>query len=425
MQIPKKQILELFAQFQGEWYLNIVKNSKRSLSYDPLHDEISYDEKESIATTLTVIKNHKKSVFRMDGFSVPMLESALQDIESVIEFWEYDEDIVLPKVENIQDAVHDFSSSVLHDVPFSHLENIFQYVKSFPLPDEISLEGFSASIYHQTHIFLNSQGVYQEQNSSESSIYIEYFWENGDIRDTHYLYENTLTLPEITEQKLQKIVLELQTKLTARDPFVPGVYTVTLERDVASEFVDIILGNLSAQSIREWLSIFSLENVGKKVLGDNFTLINSPSLEWYTGNTAFDGEGIPAKKHVLFQDGTLTSLFCDYKNTQKMNGKFLGNSGVYNIEMVGQWTPDFLKKSSLLITNLMAFHTVDSNTGKFSLAWEWYILKNGEKIGYTKDITLSGNILDLFSNIIAFGDDAKTSGNMKIPSLTIENQTIS
>gem|GEM_PF-2205977 len=63
-------------------------------------------------------------------------------------------------------------------------------------------------------------------------------------------------------------------------------------------------------------------------------------------------------------------MFCDYKNTQKMNGVFLGNSGVYNIEMVCETDAHFLKESSLLITNLMAFHTVDANTGKFSLAGE-------------------------------------------------------
>jgi len=425
MQIPKKEILELFTQYQVEWYINIVQNSKRSLSYDPLHDEVSYDEKKSISTTLSVIKNHRKSVFRMDGFSLPMLISAFQDIQSVIDFGEYDEDIILPNIENTYRDVHDFSNPTLEDIPFPNLEDLFETVKRFPVSEWIQLESFSVSIYDQTHIFLNSEKIYQEQKTNESSLYIEYFWEYGDVRDTHYLYENTIWLPEITEEKLQKITQELQTKLTARDPFPTGKYTITLDCDVVIEFVDILLGNLGAQSMREGLSILTLKNIGEKILGANVTLINSPTLNGYTGSSAFDGEWIPSKKYTLFQNGVLQSVFCDYKNTQKMNGVFLGNSGVYNIEMVCETDAHFLKESSLLITNLMAFHTVDANTGKFSLAGEWYILKNGEKVGYTKDITLSGNILDLFSNIVAFGDDFKTGGNMKIPSLTIANQTIS
>gem|GEM_PF-2417270 len=175
MDIPKQAVASLFSEYQVEGYINIFKNSKRSLSYDPLHDEISFDEKESIDTTLSVIKNHKKSVFRMDGFSLSQIRSALQDISSVIEFGEYDEDIILPKMENIDNSIHDFSCDSLNDVPFSHLENLFEIVKNFPLPDGIYLESFSASIHRQTHIFLSSADIYQEQKSNESSFFIEYF----------------------------------------------------------------------------------------------------------------------------------------------------------------------------------------------------------------------------------------------------------
>gem|GEM_PF-4382151 len=56
------------------------------------------------------------------------------------------------------------------------------------------------------------------------------------------------------------------------------------------EFVDILLGNLGAQSMREGLSILTLKNIGEKILGANVTLINSPTLNGYTGSSAFDGE---------------------------------------------------------------------------------------------------------------------------------------
>jgi len=425
MNIPKTEIFALFTHYQVEWYINIIKNSKRSLSYDPLHDEVSFDEKNTLSTVLTIIKNHRKTVFKMDGFSMPGIQSAFEDVLWVIDFWEYDEDIVLPKIEKPASNTNDFSCFSLPEYSFSQMEHLFETVKNFSPPQDIYLEGFSVGIHEQTHIFLNSQKIYQEQKHTHSSLFIEYFGENGSVRDTHYLYENTLDFPKITTEKLHTLTQELQTKLTTRDPFPAGVYTITLDRDIVIEFIDILLENLSAQNMREWLSIFSLESIEKKVLWDNFSLINTPILKNYTGNSAFTSEWIPTKKYTLFENGYLRSVFCDYKNSQKCNKKFLWNAGVYNIEMIFEENPDFLQKSNLLITNLMAFHTVDAHTWKFSLAGEWYILKNGTKIGYTTDITLSGNIVDLFSNIIAFGDDTKENGNMKIPSLTISNQTIS
>jgi len=50
----------------------------------------------------------------------------------------------------------------------------------------------------------------------------------------------------------------------------------------------------------------------------------------------------------------------------------------------------------------MAFHTVDTSTGKFSLNGEGYLLKDGKKQDFIRGISLSGSILDLFSNIKAF-----------------------
>gem|GEM_PF-2681899 len=131
------------------------------------------------------------------------------------------------------------------------MEHLFETVKNFSPPQDIYLEGFSVGIHEQTHIFLNSQKIYQEQKHTHSSLFIEYFGENGSVRDTHYLYENTLDFPKITTEKLHTLTQELQTKLTTRDPFPAGVYTITLDRDIVIEFIDILLENLSAQNMRE------------------------------------------------------------------------------------------------------------------------------------------------------------------------------
>ena len=73
----------------------------------------------------------------------------------------------------------------------------------------------------------------------------------------------------------------------------------------------------------------------------------------------------------------------------------------------------------------MAFHTVDEATGKFSLNWEWYLLdENGEKVDYIKNISLSWDILNLFSSIKSIWDDFKENGNFKVPSISFSGQRV-
>lgn len=421
--IKQEKIIELFHKYGWEGSVNISISHSKTLEYSPLHDELSFDSSQNVNTSITFIADHKKSVFSIDGYSLEKIEYALKDILKTIHFAEYDTDIMLPEMTDRVEK--DFSHPELDAITFEDLKKEFEVFKNFCFKSNISREWFSIWNHSATHIFMNSLWAYKVQKDNGAFYYVDILWENGDKKENHYKYISTKTLPHITQELLSELQEELLFKISdSQTKIPPGKYDITLERDVVIDFLDIILSNLGAESMREWMSLFSKYDIGDRIFWENFTLVNDPELTNYTGTMLFDKEGITAKKTVLFENWVLKSKFYDYKNARKEWLQYLGNSTVSNIELIAEPNSHYLEGSRVLFTHLMAFHTVDESTWKFSLNGEWYLLENGQKKEYIKNISLSGNILELFSSIKAFWDDVKTDGNFKVPSISFKNQTL-
>ncbi|MDD5770041.1 MAG: metallopeptidase TldD-related protein [Candidatus Gracilibacteria bacterium] len=423
VKIDNENIIHLFKKYSIEGYININISNAKNLEYSPLHDEVSLDSNENINTSITIIKENKKSVFGIDSYSLEKIEFAIKDMLKVIDFGECDKDIILP---NITDKIKkDFSNPELENISFEDLEAEFLKFKNFDFAKNIFIETFSIGVNYATHHYINSLGAFKTQIDNSSFYYIEIFGENEDKKENHYKYCSSKDKPNINLEDIKKLQDELIFKLSdSKIDFKSGIYDITLDREVVIEFLDIILGNMGAESIREGTSLFSKNKIGDKIFGENFTLINNPELKDYTGTMLFDKEGITAKKTILFEKGVFKSKFYDYKNALKEGLENLGNSTISNIELVGESDKNYLVGSKILFTNLMAFHTVDESTGKFSLNGEGYLLENGEKKDYIKNISLSGNIINLFSNIKSIGDDFKTDGNFKVPSISFSKQKV-
>lgn len=424
MQLEERQkMIQLFHKYWGDGMINITQSIEKTLEYSPLHDELSFDSTQNISTTVTFISNHKKSVFSLDGYSLEKIEYALKNMAQTIAYWEYDTDIVLPEITDMVEK--DFSAPELDMITFEDLKKEFEVYKNYSFAQNISREWFSIGVHTTNHIFINSLWAYKVQKDNGAFYYVDILWENGEKKENHYEYVSTKSFPHITQDLLSQLEKELLFKISdSQTKLQPGKYDITLERDVVIDFLDIILWNLGAESMREWMSLFSKYDIGDTIFWDNFTLINNPELQNYTGTMLFDKEWITAKKTVLFEKWILTSKFYDYKNALKEWLQYLGNSTVSNIELIGEPSKNYLQGCRILFTNLMAFHTVDESTWKFSLSGEGYLLENGEKKEYIKNVSLSWNIVELFSSIKAFWDDIKTDGNFKVPSMSFKNQTL-
>jgi PmbA protein len=170
--------------------------------------------------------------------------------------------------------------------------------------------------------------------------------------------------------------------------------------------------------------MFTNNKIWDKLFSDKLTVVNDPTLKWGNSSALIDWEGVTLEKRIIIENWIWKEKFADYKNVKKDSTLKLWNSTVTNILVKWEKTPDFLRDSDFLFTNLMAYHTVDSNTWKFALNGEWYVIKDWKKAEYVKNISLAGNIKDIFTNIVAIWDDDYENGWNACPSITFKGWTI-
>ncbi len=419
------EIQKLFAKNNVNWFINIFTSTKKVLEYSPLYKEISVDSSNWFSTNINIIKNNKKWVYNIDWCEINDIQNWINEILKVIDLAEFDKDIIVPQ---ITDSIEkDFSVPEIETVDFQMLENEFNKVKNYKFNDFINIESFSIWIVSYSKIFINSLWSIKTQSDNSSFYSLELVWENDFGKDSDYIYKDIKWIPNINLDEIKELEKLILNKISGNNQtFNSWNYDIVLDKDVVIDFIDIIIENLWAEDIREWVSLFSKNKIWDKIFGDDFTLINNPDLPWYTGNSVFDWEWVTTKKTVILDKWVFLSKFYNYKNALKEWLENLWNSSIYNIELIKSKTYDenILAWNKILFTNLMALHTVDASTWKYSLNWEWYLIENWKKWDFIKNISLSWNVIDLFSNIKNIWNDYKTYWNYRVPSISFYNQKV-
>lgn len=423
LNINLEQITNLYKKYNIDWYINISNSKSKTLSYNPLYDEVSIDSNDFVSTNIVIIKNHKKAISSIDWFSYEQLELSINDLIWIVDFWEYDEDIILP---DITDKIEkDFSTENIKNLDFSYFEKQLKTLQSFDFKENVKIESCSLWYSEIEYFYINSKWAFKVQKDNDAFYYFELFWENEDIRDNESEYKTFKKLPEITSENISTVQEKLLNKISKNDKKIDaGIYTISISNELMVDFIEIILDELYSESIREWTSLFSNYNIWDKIFSENFSILNNPYLPWYVWNTLFDREWITQKETMLFEKWVLKAKFYDYKNALKDWLENLWNSWVSNIEFVWETDENYLKNSKFLFTNIMWFHTIDTSTWKFSLNWEWFIIQNWEKTDFVKNVSISWDIINLLSNISSVWNDFLDKWNYKIPSMTFDNQNI-
>ena len=84
-----------------------------------------------------------------------------------------------------------------------------------------------------------------------------------------------------------------------------------------------------------------------------------------------------------------------------------------------------LAEKGLLVTEVMGMHTANPISGDFSLGVNGFLLKHGRKTTPVKGMAISGNIMELFNNVMAVGNDLRFYGTIGSPSLLIKTMDVS
>jgi PmbA protein len=208
---------------------------------------------------------------------------------------------------------------------------------------------------------------------------------------------------------------------------VPVLFEAPLACGLLGNFVQAASGGALYRK-----ASFLVDGLGKPLFAPHVTIHEDPYLPAGMGSGAFDEEGVRGSKRDVVADGVLRGYFLSTYSARKLGMKSTGNAGgSYNVELRSRRTQpgdDFeamLRKlgTGLLVTELIG-QGVNYVTGDYSRGASGFWVRGGEIAYPVEEITIAGNLRDMFANVAAVGADRLVRGGKCSGSVLIEGMTV-
>jgi len=153
-----------------------------------------------------------------------------------------------------------------------------------------------------------------------------------------------------------------------------------------------------------------------------------PHLPGEMASTPFDDEGVATRSRSIVRAGVVEGYFLGSYSARKLGMKSTGNAGGHHNLFVRSEGPDFpgmLKRMDrgLLVTELMG-QGVNPVTGDYSRGAAGYWVDGGEIRFPVEEITIAGNLREMFKGIVAIGSDVVVRSGRSSGSILVDNMTI-
>ncbi len=295
-------------------------------------------------------------------------------------------------------------------------------------PKVSNSEGASVSVQQSHFAYGNSNGFLGGYPSSRHSIVCSMIAGKDDNmqRDDWYTTARSATDLDAATEVGTRAGKRAARRVGARKVTTARV-PVLFEAPVASGLLGHFVAAVSGGSLYR-KSSFLLDSLGKPVFSPNVQIYDRPHVIKGLASSPFDDEGVATRTRDIVQDGVLQGYFLGSYSARKLGLRSTGNAGGnHNLSMDS--TDDdlsaLLKRmdTGLLITDLLG-QGVNMVTGDYSRGAAGFWVENGEISHPVQEITVAGNLKDMFRNIVAIGSDVEVRGSRQCGSVLVEGMTV-
>ena len=286
--------------------------------------------------------------------------------------------------------------------------------------------------------FANSRGFVGEYRASSCSISATpiALGKNGEMqRDYWYTYARSLKKLETPESVGAEAARRTLRRLDARRVKTQQA-PIIFSPEIARSIIGSIFEAASGDAVYRGAS-FLAGHLGEKVAASSVTVVDDHTLVGGFGTSPFDGEGLPSRRTVVVERGVLTNYLLNTYTGRKLGMKSTGNAarglagnpgiGAGNLFLVaGTASPEEILgdvPSGLYVTELLG-QGVNMVTGDYSRGASGIWIENGQLTYPVQEITIAGNLQQIFQNITAIGNDLVFRGSVASPTLRVDGMTI-
>ena len=288
-------------------------------------------------------------------------------------------------------------------------------------------EGASSSYSKNKFYLATSDGFFNTNDKTNYSTGISVIAGQGTKMERDYEYQSKVhysdldTPKKIGEKAAERAISRLNPK-KVKSNSVPVIF----DPRVSGSLLSLFIGGISGQAITRGTS-FLKDKMNKDIFKNTINIIDDPHIKRGARSLAFDGEGVATKKLKLVENGRLKSWLLNSQYARQLNLKSTGHySGVSNLYMSpGNKTNLELINSidqGFYITEMlgMSFSQV---TGDYSRGASGYWIDKGQKAYPVSEVTIAGNILDMYK-MLTPASDLKMITGIDAPTLMIDKMIV-
>lgn len=289
-------------------------------------------------------------------------------------------------------------------------------------------EGATVNTHQYFSIYGNSNGFLGSFPMTQHTVSCAVIANDGHEMQRDYDYtvacnpQDLVDLSVLAKKVAQRTVRRLGAKsLSTRE--CPVLFAPQMARGL----IKGLIGAISGPSLYRNAS-FLLNQIEKKVFPEFIHIAEHPHLLNSLSSAPFDDEGVFTRDKDIISNGILKSYILGSYSARKLGLQTTGNAGgVHNviINSTGQDFSDLLKQmgTGLLVTELIG-QGINIVTGDYSRGAFGYWVEHGEIQYPVQEITVAGNLKDMFLNIVAVGNDVDRRGNVHTGSILIDRMMV-
>jgi PmbA protein len=291
-------------------------------------------------------------------------------------------------------------------------------------------EGASVGSHRGVRVYGNSHGFLAGFPSTSHSVSCVLLAQSGEDMQRDYWYSSARDAREleaaadIGRKAGERAVARLGARKLATQK-ARVLYSPEVARGLIGHFLGAVRGSSQYRK-----STFLLGAAGQQLFPAFVRLSERPHLRKGLGSAPFDAEGVATRDRELVRDGVLQGYVLGSYSARKLGLKTTGNAGGTHNLLVeassgGMSIEELMRQlgTGLLVTELMG-QGVNGVTGDYSRGASGYWVENGTLSHPVHEITIAGNLKDMYKNIAALGSDIDVRGGVRVGSVLISEMTI-
>jgi PmbA protein len=289
-------------------------------------------------------------------------------------------------------------------------------------------EGGALSSHRTLRVYANSLGFSGGYASTSHSLSCALIVGAGDDMQRDYWYTSArcaedMESPEAVGRRAAERALRRVGARRLGTRSVPVIFVAEVARGFLGHMISAIKG---AAQYRK--ASFLLGAAGSQVLPTWFSIEERPHLPRGPGSAPFDGEGVATRDRTLVRDGVLEGYVLSSYSARRLGLQTTGNAGGIHNLLVTPGSEDLeglirQMGRGMVVTDLMG-QGINGVTGDYSRGASGFWIEGGEIAHPVQEVTIAGNLKDLYLDIQAVGADVDRRGVIQCGSLLIGRMTI-